>query len=174
MLKFSVASALAASLLASSASAQSQQNVTYSANATEAPQRNLVQPIRPGDSTQPRGAQDSALSDALRLLAKRDYSAAYEGLITLAQQGDGRAMREIGWMYANGRGLTADPAAALGWFQEAAIAGDERAMLILGTALARGLNIEKQPEAARYWLQRARASDERRIAGSAADELRKL
>ena len=57
-------------------------------------------------------------------------------------------MREIGWMYANGRGVTADPATALGWFQEAAIAGDERAMLILGTALARGLNIEKQPEAA--------------------------
>ena len=159
MLKFSVASALTASLLATSASAQGQQSVTYSANATEAPQRNLVQPIRPGDSTQTRGTQDSALSDAL---------------ITLAQQGDGRAMREIGWMYANGRGVTADPATALGWFQEAAIAGDERAMLILGTALARGLNIEKQPEAARYWLQRARASDERKIAGSAADELRKL
>ena len=174
MVKFSVASALAAALLATSASAQSQQSVIYSANATEAPQRNLVQPIRLGDSTQPRGSQDSALSDALTLLAKREYSAAYQGLITLAQQGDGRAMREIGWMYANGRGVTADPAAALGWFQEAAIAGDGRAMLIFGTALARGLNIEKQPEAARYWLGRARASDERKIAGPAADELRKL
>ena len=174
MLKFSVASAVAASLLATATSAQAQQNVTYSANATDAPQRNLVQPIRPGDSTQRKGHQDTAFSDALSLLAKRDYAAAYESLTALAQQGDGRAMREIGWMYAEGRGVTADPASALGWFQEAALVGDERSMLILGTALARGLNIDRQPEAARYWLERARASDEREIAGSAADELRKL
>ena len=174
MLKQSFAFAVFASALAVPAVAQSSSNITYSANATESVQRNLVQPIRPGDSTQSYEFDSNAYHEALTLLQKRKYPQAYEGLFTLAREGDGRAMRTIGWMYANGLGFAADSAKALGWFQEAALAGDAHAQLIFGTALARGLNIDRDTDAARYWLERARESGEPRIAGSAADELRRL
>lgn len=115
--------------------------------------------------------EECAASDWLH---QGNYEKAVPALQALAQDGNAWAMREIGWLFANGRGVAADSHKALGWFFEAAIAGDERSMLILGTSFSRGYGVERDDDLARAWLQLAGESSNREVAGAAADELRRL
>lgn len=154
--------------------AQSHSTISYSANATEAAQRSLVQPVRPGDSTRGYRPDDKQVHAGVLLLRQHAYEQAYAKFYAAAQDGNGRAMRELAWMHAEARGVPADPAKALGWFQEAALAGDEASMLVFGTALARGLSIDRRPETARYWLEQARRSKDSRIVAAATKELHRL
>lgn len=122
--------------------------------------------------------EDARLSDAQRTtaswLAQGNYQSAIPALQDLARDGDGWAMREIGRLYADGRGVAPDSGKALGWFYEAALADDKPSMLFLGIAFSRGYGVDRDPSLAKSWLQRARASDDLRVAGAAADELRRL
>ena len=174
MLKYCLPAALVTLSLASPAVAQSQSTVTYAVDANQNAQRELVHAIRPGNSTSGKQTRNDRVSEAILLLRQRDYDRAYAMLYAAARDGDGQAMREIGWMYANASGVAANPAKALGWFQEAALAGDHASMLIFGTALARGLNIDRQPDVARYWLEQARRSQSADIVREAEKELSRL
>lgn len=67
---------------------------------------------------------------------ERDYAQAYRLYCLAALQGDAEAAYQLGWMYLNGRGMTADDALAAGWFQLAAERGDPQSQRILDDLLS--------------------------------------
>lgn len=75
-----------------------------------------------------------------------------------ARRGSAPAMRSIGLILLRGdEGVRADPAAALGWFYEAALRGDSMSMYALSRAFEDGVGVERDPAIARFWLERAAA-----------------
>ena len=54
---------------------------------------------------------------------RQDYARALELYCEAAAQGDARAYFNLGWMYANGRGVPRDGGIAAGWWRKAADAG---------------------------------------------------
>ena len=145
--------------------------VTVQATADD---RKLISEINPGNATIGQDKNFGYHPEIVQLLRQRSYERAMPALKSLAEHGDTWAMREIGWLYARGNGVAANPAKAIDWFFKSASAGDARSMLLLGTCYARGIGVEKNSAEALHWLERARASGDRRVAGSAADEIRRL
>ena len=80
------------------------------------------------------GGDDSAgqLNDAKAAYDRGDYATALRLLRPLAEQGNARAQSTLGFMYANGRGVAKDDAAAVSWYRKAAEQGYVRAQLDLG------------------------------------------
>ncbi|MCP5201375.1 MAG: sel1 repeat family protein [Gammaproteobacteria bacterium] len=81
-----------------------------------------------------------AVATAARILggaATGERGAALATLEDAATQGDRRAARWLGDAYYAGRGVTADPATALTWWQRAATAGDVGAAFNAGLVLLR-------------------------------------
>jgi TPR repeat protein len=82
-----------------------------------------------------------------------------EGLAWLqygARHGSAPSMRSIGFILLRGEdGARADPAAAMGWFYEAALRNDAISMLALSRGFERGVGVERDPALARFWLERA-------------------
>ncbi len=64
-----------------------------------------------------------------------DYARAVAEWLPLARAGDGDAQFNLGQAYRMGRGVAADPAAALDWFGKAAAQGHQRAQDNLGVLL---------------------------------------
>ncbi|MGH6869230.1 MAG: transglycosylase SLT domain-containing protein [Methylocella sp.] len=54
---------------------------------------------------------------------RQDYARAVELYCDAARQGDARAFFNLGWIYANGRGVPRDGAVAVGWWRKAADRG---------------------------------------------------
>lgn len=61
----------------------------------------------------------------------RDMDRAVQLYCAAALRGDARAQYQLGWVYANGRGVARDDALAAAWFQLAAAQGDEHAARML-------------------------------------------
>lgn len=75
-----------------------------------------------------------------------------------ARRGSTPAMRSLGLIYLRGAdGVRADPAAAMGWFYEAALRDDAQSMYALSRAFEEGVGVEPDAPLARYWLERAAA-----------------
>ncbi len=78
----------------------------------------------PGATPQP---SSSSFELALRFEhgegMRQDYGRALELYCEAASQGDVRAYFNLGWMYANGRGVARDGAIAAGWWRKAADGG---------------------------------------------------
>jgi len=72
----------------------------------------------------------------------RDYTWAYRLYCISALQGDGEAAYDLGWMYLNGHGMTADDALAAGWFRLAAERGDLHSRRILEDLLPSAMPAE--------------------------------
>lgn len=53
----------------------------------------------------------------------RDFSRALQLYCEAAARGDARAYLNLGWMYANGRGVLQNDGIAVGWWRKAALAG---------------------------------------------------
>ena len=142
---------------------------THSSNDTS-----TISNIRPGNATE-RYSSDSSLRHNIQAwLRQGDFDIAIPSLRSLAETGDTWAMRELGWLSANGKGVAYSPAAAIDWFTTAANRGDHRSMLLLGTAYARGIGVKEDVTMARKWLRLAGESNERDVASPAIDELRRL
>jgi hypothetical protein len=75
---------------------------------------------------------------------RQDYREAYRLYCKSALLGDSLSAYSLGWMYFNGRGLSRNPAVAVGWFKRAAKAGDVYAARML----LRYVGIEAQEDAA--------------------------
>lgn len=98
----------------------------------------LVPLARPALASEP--ASLSAIASFLLALryehgegVAQDYTHARQLYCDAANQGDARAFFNLGWMYANGRGMPRDDAIAVGWWQKAAAAGITQAANLLGT-----------------------------------------
>jgi len=62
---------------------------------------------------------------------ERDYARALELYCDAANDGDARAYLNLGWMYANGRGVSHDDGVAVGWWEKAAQSGVPQALTLL-------------------------------------------
>jgi TPR repeat protein len=73
-----------------------------------------------------------------------------------AQRGSVPSMRSIGLILLRGEAnAPADPAAAMGWFYEAALRGDRLSMQALADGFEQGVGVERDPALASYWRDRA-------------------
>lgn len=73
-----------------------------------------------------------------------------------ARHGSVPSMRTIGMILLRGEGdVRADPAAAMGWFYEAALRGDGLSMRALADGFEQGVGVDRDPALARYWRDRA-------------------
>jgi TPR repeat protein len=73
-----------------------------------------------------------------------------------AREGSVPSMRTIGLILLRGEGdVRADPAAAMGWFYEAALRGDGLSMRALADGFEQGIGVGRDPALARYWRDRA-------------------
>jgi TPR repeat protein len=65
-------------------------------------------------------------------------------------------MRSIGLILLRGEGdVRADPAAAMGWFYEAALRGDALSMRALADGFEQGVGVGRDPALASFWRERA-------------------
>jgi TPR repeat protein len=89
--------------------------------------------------------------------AMRDgnYAEAYCILKPLALQGHADAQLSLGWMYANGYGLTIDAAKAFEWWLLAAEQGHPDAEFAVAMAYLNGEGVTQDPAQAMTWLHRA-------------------
>ena len=77
-----------------------------------------------------------------------------------AQAGNGAAMNNLGWAYANGAGVAKDLAEAARWFRKSADVGNSGAMNRLAYAYEKGLGVAADPAAAVAWWRKAAEAGE--------------
>jgi TPR repeat protein len=117
-----------------------------------------------------RSAQEAApaeVAKARRAAERGDAVAAARAWLAAAREGHAEAQRELGICYESGRGVLADPSAALRWFQAAAEAGDMIAQGRIASFHANGFEdwkanpdgkrtqLPKDLMVAREWAERA-------------------
>src|SRR5829696_110129 len=74
-----------------------------------------------------------------------------------AAQGHHDALRMLGWRYARGVGVPADPAASAYWFRQGATGDDPISMTAMGLLLAAGRGVPQDWIAAVGWWERAQS-----------------
>lgn len=72
-----------------------------------------------------------------------------------AEKGDAFAQNELGWMYAEGKVVPKNEAAAIQWFRKAADQGFSEAQFSLGEICFLGFGVEKDYKTAREWYKLA-------------------
>ncbi len=92
-----------------------------------------------------------------RALQAGDYAEAYCLWRPLAEAGHTAAQYSIGWMYANGDGLSLDETEALRWWRRAAEQNHADAQFAVAKAYLNGEGTEVDPAQAVKWLLRASA-----------------
>ena len=111
------------------------------------------------------GAQDvgaQTFEEASAAYNRGDYAVAFESFRTLAEQGDARAQVNLGFMYADGKGVPQDDAEAVRWYRRAAEQGDARAQVSLGYMYVQGRGVSQDyTEALRWFRQAAEQGDAR-------------
>ena len=91
---------------------------------------------------------------------KKDYRAAYNEWLPLAELGDAEAQYNLGVMYDEGAGMDQDLAAAADWYRKAAEQGFMDAQTNLGIMYYHGQGVARNhAEAARWFRQAASQGD---------------
>jgi len=96
-----------------------------------------------------------AFKEGVAAFRKGDYPAALKAFKTLAEGGLAEAQFNLGVMYRQGLGVTADLAEARKWYRKAADQGHPKAQLNLGTFYARGMGVKEDASEAFKWHKRA-------------------
>ena len=71
----------------------------------------------------------------------------------LADGGDKTAQYNLGWIYANGRGVTQDYKEAVTWYRKAAQQGEAMAQANLGVMYMNGTGVTQDYKEAFKWLK---------------------
>jgi len=79
----------------------------------------------------------------------------FEDTLKKAEQGNAFAQYNLGWMYANGQGVTQDYKQAVGWYTKAAEQGDVSAQYNLGLMYTKGQGVTQDHKKAVYWHKKA-------------------
>ena len=88
-----------------------------------------------------------------RAKEKVDLAPETKALIETAEKGDADAQVNLGWMYANGQGVTKDEVEAVKWFRKAADQGNADGQSNLGLMYENGRGVAKdEVEAYKWWL----------------------
>ena len=85
---------------------------------------------------------------------QRDYNEALKAFRMAAEQGDARAMANIGWIYENGFGVQRDHAEAMKWYKSAADRGDLIANWNIGRLYEFGSGVSTDLDMAKLWYQK--------------------
>ncbi len=86
------------------------------------------------------------------LLEKKEYGEAYDVMVSAAEKGLAPAQCELGYMYAEGLGVTQDREKSEHWYRMAANQGDGSALASLGFMYYDGTVVPKdRSEAAKLW-----------------------
>ncbi len=85
----------------------------------------------------------------------RNYAAAFQQFLPLAEQGDRRAQTIIAMMYKYGEAVEEDKAESFRWYSKAAEQGYAPAQFQLGEMYAEGIGVERNLEMAIAWLSNA-------------------
>jgi TPR repeat protein len=72
------------------------------------------------------------LGDGVAAYEKKDYLKATQMFHPLAEKGDARAQRYLGYMHFHGKGMKEDDAKAFEWFSKAAAQGDSESQYKVG------------------------------------------
>ena len=72
-----------------------------------------------------------------------------------AEQGNGNAQFNLGWMYENGRGVAKNEAEAVRWYRKAAEQGTAQAQCNLGGEYKNGRGVAKNDAEAARWFRKA-------------------
>ena len=72
-----------------------------------------------------------------------------------AERGDANAQYALGYMYANGKGVTKDEVEAVNWYRKAAEQGDANAQYNLGYMYSNGKGVTKDDVEAVKWYRKA-------------------
>lgn len=95
------------------------------------------------------------MDEAMELYTNGHYAAALRYFRTLAEEENlPEAYYNIGVMYATGRGVTQDHAAALSWYRQAADRGSEPALFSIGAMHAAGLGVRRDFAEAAVWYRK--------------------
>ena len=104
--------------------------------------------------TLPLGARADYL-DAVELINRGDYAAAYALLLPLAEAGDANAQFHLAFMYDYGQGVEQDDAQAAAWYRRAAEQDLAVAQFTLAGMYDIGKGVEKDPREAYRWYWEA-------------------
>ena len=95
------------------------------------------------------------LDDAAAAYDRGDYATASRLYLPLAEQGVAQAQYSLGFMYATGRGVPQDNAAAINWYRKAAELGHASAQNNLGVMYTAGRGVPQDYAEAARWYRRA-------------------
>ena len=96
-------------------------------------------------------AQDASTGQAA--YARGDYATAYQEWSVLAGLGDAKAQFGLGFMYAQGQGVTRDYREALRWYRLSAAQGNAQAQVNLGSMYDYGQGVTQDYQEAVRWLR---------------------
>lgn len=98
------------------------------------------------------GNRAAEFNKGICLLEKKEYGEAYDALVSAAEKGLAEAQCELGYMYAEGLGVTQDLEKSEHWYRMAANQGDGSALVSLGFMYYDGTVVPKNRlEAAKLW-----------------------
>lgn len=93
------------------------------------------------------------LDDGIQAYDKQDYSLAYQSLLPMAEQGDGKAQYYVGDMLVGGMGVPADMAKGVYWLEQSVENNYYMAAKTLGKMYMSGFGVPINPEkGAKYLL----------------------
>jgi S1-C subfamily serine protease len=97
------------------------------------------------------------IEDARNALYRGDYKTAIGIWTPLAEKGDARAQVNLGWMYAEGRGVPQSDTEAVKWYRKAAEQGDSWGQYWLGSMYEEGRGAPQNYVVAYVWCSLAAA-----------------
>ena len=97
------------------------------------------------------------LADGIEAHKKGNYAQALELLLPLATQGNAEAQLLLGWLYANGEGVTKNDQEAAKWYRLAAEQGYADAQYSLGVMHKKGKGVTQDYQQALKWHRLAAA-----------------
>jgi TPR repeat protein len=92
-----------------------------------------------------------------RAFRSADYPRAAPQIALAAERGDARAQAQLGFMYANGRGVPQNYALAIYWYRRGAEQGNPAAQHLLGLMYDKGHGVPTDHVLAHMWLNLAAA-----------------
>ncbi len=96
--------------------------------------------------------------EAIELIDRGDFVAAYQELLPLAEAGDANAQFHLAFMYDYGQGVARDPAAAAEWYRKAAEQDLAVAQFTLADMYEAGKGVDRDLVEAHRWYDRAVAN----------------
>jgi len=93
--------------------------------------------------------------EAIEAYGRKDYGTVLQHCREAARAGDAICQTMLGMLYAEGLGVSRDPAEAARWFRPAAEHGDAYAAIGLGKAYEQGSGVRKDLDEAKKWYREA-------------------